>query len=242
MKLQFDLGNSRLKWRLVATDVSERGALDTEALESGLRGLPWGHIDAVQVVSVADRALTDAVKVLSDSFSMPTCAVEEVRLEQMPAWFDLADTDPTQIGADRVMAMLGAYRPLDQYCVIDAGTAVTADLVAEGSHLGGYIVPGLALARSALGAQTARIGSVNPTMYSALLEPGHNTQHAVEHGIRRGLIAFCQSVAEQLAPCPDRIVVTGGDAGWLAGHLHGIVEVEPDLVFIGLDRYFGGLS
>jgi len=74
MKLQFDLGNSRLKWRLVATDVSERGALDTEALESGLRGLPWGHIDAVQVVSVADRALTDAVKVLSDSFSMPTCA------------------------------------------------------------------------------------------------------------------------------------------------------------------------
>lgn len=242
MILQFDLGNTRLKWRLMDDPEQLHGALDSGSLESGLRGLPWAQISAVQVVSVADRALTEAVKVLSDSFSMPSCDVVEVDLMRLPAWFSLGDTDHAQIGADRVMAMLGAYQPQTQYCVIDAGTALTADLVADGQHLGGYIVPGLRMALGALGAHTARIGSVGSGMYSAMLEPGRNTQHAVEHGVRRGLIAFCQAVAEQLSPRPDRIVVTGGDAAWISGHLHGIVVTEADLVFQGLTRYFSELS
>lgn len=243
MILQFDLGNSRLKWRLVYTDGPMIGALEPESLESGLRGLPWAQISGVHMVSVADRALTDAVMVLSDSFSMPTCEIVEVNMAQLPEWFTLAETDPKQIGADRVMAMLGAHRRGDDsYCVIDAGTAVTIDLVSKGCHLGGYIAPGLALSRSALGMQTARIGQVRPGVYSALLEPGRDTQHAVEHGARRGLIALCQSVIAEATPSLDRVVLTGGDAGWLAGHLHGVVEVEVDLVFKGLDQFFDALS
>jgi len=242
MILQFDLGNSRFKWQILDTGLSEVGVLQPESLESGLRGLPWPQITAVQMVSVADRALTDAVKVLSDSFSMPSCAVTEVDLNRLPPWFSLGQTDPRQIGADRVMAMLGAYQSKLDYCVIDAGTAVTVDLVSDGCHLGGFIAPGLGLSRQALGQQTARIGEVTPAMYSALLEPGYDTQHAVEHGIRRALIAFCQSAADLLTPRPDQIVVTGGDAPWLAGHLHGITEVRPNLVFDGLSRFFDTLS
>ncbi len=246
MILRMDLGNTRLKWILVQSDqLIERGELAPEAVESGLRSLPWPVIEAVQLVSVADPMLTAAIKVSCDSFSSPSTDVLEVDLSRLPRGFGLGETVASQIGADRVMAMLGARSPDAPdggYMVIDAGSALTVDYVASGQHQGGYIVPGLGLSRDVLGQKTARIGQVTPTLYSALLEPGRVTQRAVEHGIRRQLIAFCQS-AVQDAPCPvGRVVLTGGDAEWLAGHLSGPIEVEPDLVFQGLARFFTPLS
>ena len=37
------------------------------------------------------------------------------------------------------------------------------------------------------------------------------------------------------------VVVTGGDSEWLAGHLPDNVIVRPNLVFLGIHRFFSGL-
>ena len=54
-----------------------------------------------------------------------------------------------QLGADRWAAIVGAWQLRRRaLCVVDAGTAVTIDLVAaSGRHQGGVIVPGLDLMR-----------------------------------------------------------------------------------------------
>ncbi len=55
---------------------------------------------------------------------------------------------PDTLGYDRIAAAVGAYTiyPKRNVLVIDAGTAITFDLVtAEGEYLGGNISPGLAI-------------------------------------------------------------------------------------------------
>ena len=137
--------------------------------------------------------------------------------------------------------MLGAFSTGANYCVIDAGTACTIDFVSNGEHQGGYILPGLSLARSSLTLGTARIGGVADRLYSAKLEPGRNTQLAVEHGIRMGLVSMCERVLRNISSPIDSVVVTGGDGEWLAGHLPDHVIVQPNLVFLGIHRFFRGL-
>ena len=44
------------------------------------------------------------------------------------------------MGVDRWLAILGAAKLTDKpFAVIDAGTAVTVDFVADGQHLGGRL-------------------------------------------------------------------------------------------------------
>jgi type III pantothenate kinase len=243
MILNLDLGNSRIKWQL--SDAGLPAGADhipPEALESGLRSIPWPMVNQVRLCSVASHELTQAVCVACDSLSKPECTVEQVSFDQLPSWFSLGATSPQQIGQDRVMAMLGAYRAGSTYSVIDAGTAVTIDFVSQGTHQGGLIAPGLSLSRESLIARTAQIGRVEPQLYSATLEPGRTTQNAVEHGVRRALIALAQSALRDAPQSLDRILLTGGDAEWLQGHLQGPVEYQPDLVFEGMARFFASAS
>ena len=71
---------------------------------------------------------------------------------------------PELLGVDRWAALVGAYARLraaggrSPVCVADAGTALTIDaLASDGRHLGGLILPGIALQRTALLASTADI-------------------------------------------------------------------------------------
>ena len=238
MNLLIDFGNSLLKWCLWVDDlVIEQGQIDPIALESGLRSIDWSLVKSVAICSVADPELTHAVSVHCDSLSATECGFRQINLSELPSWFSLGTTSAKQVGQDRVVAMLGAFVSETNYCVIDAGTACSIDFVSNGEHKGGYIIPGLSLARSSLTLRTSRIGGIVDRLYSAKLEPGRNTQQAVEHGIRMALVAMCESAIRE-APFPlHRIVLTGGDSEWLAGHLSGPVDVRPNLVFEGIHRF-----
>jgi type III pantothenate kinase len=198
-------------------------------------------VESVCICSVADQQLTRAVSVYCDSLSSSESVIQQVDLNKLPSWFSLGSTAREQIGNDRVVAMLGAFGCGENYCVIDAGTACTIDFVSKGEHQGGYITPGLSLARNSLTLKTAQIGEITDRLYSAKLEPGRNTQQAVEHGIRLSLVSICQGALKN-APCQlDALIVTGGDSEWLAGHLPDTVIVRPNLVFEGIHRFFRGL-
>ena len=242
MDLLIDFGNSLLKWCLwVDERVVDQGHIDPAALESGLRSIDWSVVQSVAICSVSDPELTHAVSVYCDSLSAPHCDVREMHMAHLPNWFSLGSTSADQIGIDRVAAMLGAFSHGTNYCVIDAGTACTIDFVSDGEHQGGYIFPGLSLARSSLTLRTARIGGIADRLYSAKLEPGRNTQQAVEHGIRMSLVSMCERALHNASSSIDAVIVTGGDGDWLAGHLPDHVIVQPNLVFLGIHRFFRGL-
>ena len=67
--------------------------------------------------------------------------------------------NPTQLGVDRWLGAIGGYHTAGgAVAVVDAGTAITVDIVdRNGSHLGGTIAPGLALMIEGLTRNTAHL-------------------------------------------------------------------------------------
>ena len=125
--------------------------------------------------------------------------------------------------------------------VVDAGTAVTCDLVADRRFLGGNISPGLKLRFHSLHEFTSRLPLVSPD--GELPVFGHDTQTAIRAGVMNGLVWELAGAFETARSEYKNIkmVITGGDAAILAPLLaeHGIEAVaDSETVGRGLVRIF----
>ena len=69
---------------------------------------------------------------------------------------------PEEVGADRIVNTLAAYRLMKQACiVVDFGTATTFDCVSsKGEFLGGVIMPGIGISAEALFQATSKLPRV----------------------------------------------------------------------------------
>jgi type III pantothenate kinase len=105
--------------------------------------------------------------------------------------------------------------------VVSAGTALTADAIADGGrHLGGLILPGRAMLAS-LVTPAARL-------------VGDRPQGLDGPGLLGGVIdrAWAQLAAH--SSTSPRLILTGGDAPTIAAHVSADAELVPDLVLKGL--------
>lgn len=232
--LQLDVGNSSAKWRLVSNaEVLARGVYvpaDTPSLEAML-----GCAEQVQQIWIASVA--------GDQRERELAAMLEQRWGVCP-WFartpantgDLVNSysDPARMGVDRWLAMLGAWaRYRERLCVVDAGSAVTIDLVAaDGHHEGGYIIPGPTLMERALLLDTDRVRFAEAVDYD--LPPGRSTAEAVRHGVALAEAGAVNLALEQAGEPAPRLILCGGAAATMQQLLGGRGERLPDLVFEGL--------
>ena len=227
--LLLEVGNTAIKWRLTQADclLTPGGAVtDVEALLPVVENQPWS---AVGISSVAgEQAHQAVVEALGFRQAAPLrVAVSEASSMGVCNSYAV----PGEMGVDRWLAMLAAHCLHEgAVCVIDAGTAITLDLLtADGAHLGGYILPGADLMSRALTHATGRINAalVDPPT----LAPGNSTAQCVSAGAWRSALGAVQSV---LADFPDhRPLLTGGGTDALI-ELGLAAETNPDLVFEGL--------
>jgi type III pantothenate kinase len=141
--------------------------------------------------------------------------------------------DPDQLGDDRWLAMAGALMHTSPpLVVVDAGTAMTIDLVdAAGCHRGGWILPGLHSMQSQLLARTAvkKMPAVN-----AQLAPGLSTPAAMANGTLLALVGALNQVAKEPAWAGSRWLLSGGDGQRLQSHLAFPTAWVENLVLDGL--------
>lgn len=234
MRLLIDAGNTRLKWQLIdRVNVVAGGACPFDSPQWLDQLAPYrARIDRIAVSTVISEAKrTELVRRLA------LLSAVEVRFywsESFRSGLKNAYSDVSKMGADRWHAMYGAWsRAKAGFTVIDAGSAITIDYVADnGAHLGGYILPGKQMMLHSLRQQAARIGFELVDVSSG--DPGKSTTECVQHGINwlwkgvvRQLIADCQKCSF------DRILCTGGDADALV--CAGLpAQHDPDLVLAGL--------
>ncbi|WP_372779253.1 type III pantothenate kinase [Litorivivens sp.] len=236
MILEFDLGNTAAKWRLLRESsvvasgrVNELAALDIPMDEP---------VAKVRVASVAgeerERELT---RWCTEHLGV---SPKFARSSSLCAGVSNAYEEPERLGVDRWLAVLAAFhRHPEGALVVDAGTALTIDLVdARGEHLGGYILPGLNLMQQSLRQDTARIRYTEA--HAPDLEPGKSTAEAVANG---AALAAAASVAAARVQARERLggncaaLLTGGDAPLLMrllGEKAGDFAYSPDLVLDGL--------
>ena len=227
--LLIDQGNTAIKWRMAdASGLRAEGGVveSVEALRAALAASDWGTVGLSSVGS--DETCSSLTEMLSAMSVAPVFTASSER-----ACGDLRNSyaEPERMGVDRWLAMLAARDAVEgAFCVIDAGTAVTVDIVtAEGQHEGGYILPGPELMCRALTSDTGRIRA--EAGLAPDLAPGQSTADCVNAGVWRAAYAGVQSV---MADHPEhRAVVTGGGAVGLLT-LGVTADFHPDLVLYGL--------
>ena len=243
--LTVDIGNTRLKWALFdgarpGAAILAQGAEFLENIDKLADGA-WAQL-ASPAKMIGCCVAADAIK----------RRVEE-QMEEVwdaPAQWVVASAGeaglvngydhPTRLGADRWVAMIGAWhRVLGQgkarpVVVSMVGTAVTVEAIdASGRFLGGMILPGHGIMLRALESGTAGLhvptGEVRefPTNTSDALTSGGT--YAIAGAIERMVRHRATHCGEE----PARIM-TGG-AGWkMTPHLSLDFELVESLIFDGL--------
>lgn len=245
MKLEIDAGNSRIKWRLLdkVNGILGGGTLvasgEPDAVVVELAAELKGHVVSSQVqqariIRVASVRGSRFRELLNDSLQthfgvLPSYARVSARCEGLENSY----AEPDRMGVDRWLAMVAAWCDARQgLCVVDAGSALTVDLVSDqGQHLGGYIVPGLRMMLSALSARSSALLITHEPLWSGVA-PGTDTRAAIEQGALSMSLGLLERV-NRLYP-GLRWYLTGGDAGELSPYLEWEHVCRSDLVLDGL--------
>ncbi|TFH27820.1 MAG: type III pantothenate kinase [Bacteroidia bacterium] len=147
---------------------------------------------------------------------------------------------PDTLGYDRIAAAVGAYTicPGKNVLVIDAGTAITYDIVtAKGEFLGGNISQGIEIRFKSLNKYTSRLPHLERPVETPPLV-GSTTKEAIQSGIINGLLfemdGFIDAISKEYPKL--QVVLTGGDAKYFVGKLKNSIFVDPNLNLIGLNR------
>lgn len=241
-----DLGSSRVKWQ-VRSDAGlelERGAWSVDAApvlpETSPAAVWLSRVGAPEREVVLRQAIRDR---------HGWVPIHSVRAQTNgPAGLHLG-YDCHQLGADRYCVLLGVLgHTRAPAVVIDAGTAVTIDLLgADGLHLGGYILPGFRLGLAAVSAllpselrdQVAPVLEQAPYVGNAAsCNPGQDTGQSLMRGWTCGLAGALQGLGGSSGGGVGGDVrewwLTGGDSPWLAALLAVPCRVDRDLIFDGL--------
>ena len=170
--LECDLGNTRCKWRLLEQgEIAGRGVFAHQQPGDWVQSI--GTVDRIRVVSVAKVSVQQRFVESLQPFAVEP---EFAQSEHHAAGVRCAYADPSRLGVDRwLAAVAGFHFERGAVLVLDAGTAIKADLVdAEGKHLGGYIAPGVIV--TAIAEAERRIGSE-----FAILLTGGDGPSLIEH-------------------------------------------------------------
>ncbi|PQO39962.1 type III pantothenate kinase [Blastopirellula marina] len=137
---------------------------------------------------------------------------------------EVAVAAPEKVGMDRLAAAVGANairQPQRPAIIIDAGSAITVDLVAvDGSFLGGAIVPGMKMAARALAGQTDLLPEITVDVGEVPAAIGTDTLAAMRSGLYFSAVGGVRELiarfTAQLAGPTPQVIFAGGDAAKLA--------------------------
>lgn len=174
----------------------------------------------------------DSVPELNDGEEIFVVSVNDAALAALAKRYDVEnisdmlriDSDYVGLGADRAFACYAVHDGV----VIDAGSAITVDIMQGGFHLGGFILPGI----STLAESYAKISKkldVGFNMGVALAALPQNTKDAISYGTLMSVIAPIKEASRG-----KFIYFTGGDGKFLSRFFEDRSAVDDTLIFKGM--------
>lgn len=269
MLLCVDIGNTQISLGLYATDAEQPGSDSEELVRAPLlrqwrmRTDPQMTADELDVAfnamlgdyadQVTGVAALSTVPLLLRELrqlaerrrsTVPAIIVEPRVRTGVPVLVD----NPKEVGADRVVNTLAAYRLFGTACVVvDFGTSTNIDVVSpRGELLGAAIAPGIEISMEALTTRAAQLSTVE------LLRPrsaiGKNTVECVQAGVLFGFtgqvdglvrriiveLASGDTTGYKIDPGSVTVLATGGLAPLIVDESETITEHVADLTLLGL--------
>ncbi len=236
MNLLVDIGNTRLKWAVQQLgNLDSFGALvhNQENFSATLIA-SWRLLELPNCIYIACVSSTELKQLLITIIGQlwPNCPIQEIHTKKQSHGLSNAYLNPEKLGVDRWLAMQGAFRHYSApFCVVDFGTAITLDVIDEqGQHLGGMIMPGLTLLKQSLSKGTADLSFSSESHKQGL---ANYTQAAIYNGCLYAVKGFIEAGLMQTAQT-SHLILTGGDAEFLANTLKLDAVIDTELIFKGM--------
>ena len=235
MNLVIDIGNSRTKFSVFDQRIEVYSSTGDELLPVHIIALlkKFPLIKKV-IVSTVKNFPPELKSYLSENFNH----FLELN-EGTPLPLENKYLTKNTLGNDRLAAAVGAayIYPNSNILVIDAGTALTYDIVTETNlYMGGNISPGIEMRYKALHQFTGRLPLVEFREFIGLF--GQSTHDAIHAGVQNGIINEVDCTINSFKEIYKNlyVIITGGNANFFDKKLKNSFFVHYNLVAIGLNR------
>ena len=247
MNLLVDIGNSRIKWAEQNNDQLSAGQGDYyhKSDIAGSLDRLWGGSgkpEQIWIANVAGEIVENELVQWTARHWNTKPHFARVTPSALGVMNGYADV--TRLGIDRWLALIAVWSEYHlAACIVDCGTAVTIDgLNSQGRHLGGLILPGIALMQ-----QSLRIAPAIPAIKNTVVTGGlaDNTGDAVAAGSTLAVVALIDRVVRDMQrESSEKLicVITGGDAPRVVDFLAADFIFKPLLVLEGLALLAGDNS
>ena len=137
--------------------------------------------------------------------------------------FFFLDTAYKGLGIDRI----AACKAVDNGVIVDAGSAITVDIMAAGLHLGGYIMPGLFAFQQSFSEISPKLNmTLNPNIPLDIFP--QNTLEAISYGTIKSIILMLKESQKD-----KKLYFTGGDGKFFAKFFDNAIY-DGSLIFKGM--------
>jgi type III pantothenate kinase len=243
--LLLDIGNTSIKysWYHFADPIA-----DLQVLRTSPDSLPdlLDQASACWLCSVVNNDISETIRGLCNERNIAFYQATTLAIQ-----FDVTNaySTPQNMGTDRWMGIIAGAAMCDKgaqnnFISIDAGTAITCDFVAGNKHLGGWIAPGLALARSSVVSNTKRVFDELQSLQHLTL--GNDTPQCVANGALAQLTGMLHQACKIMRSYCSKfeIYISGGDAPLLINAFLALehnkqgssINYVENLVLIGLAK------
>jgi len=235
VNLVIDIGNSSTKIALFDNNqITEQFSTDIISVEL--------ISNLIQVNPKLDRAILSSVARIDNSILNYLDQQYEffVRLNpQTPVPIENCYGTPETLGLDRLAAAVGANYlfPKTDLLVIDAGTAITYDIINHhGQFLGGNISPGLKTRFRSLNEFTHQLPLVEIKEEWQFI--GNSTEEAIRAGVQNGILFEIDAMIDKMREKYPKIItiLTGGNSFFFDKKLKNTIFVQFEITLLGLNR------
>lgn len=130
------------------------------------------------------------------------------------------ETDYEGMGIDRKVACLG----LTDGVIVDAGSAITVDVMKDGKHQGGFILPGVRKLHEVYANISPKL-DFDLALKLNLDKIPQNTKEAISYSILKAIVLPIEEIAHN-----QTVLLTGGDAKMLSEYIKNSI-CKDDLIF-----------
>ncbi|WNC68992.1 type III pantothenate kinase [Thalassotalea nanhaiensis] len=237
MELLIDVGNTRVKYALLEnkhlSKINHCSTFDFLKLLSS-----FDHISSILISSVSNQLFSKEIHTWAD---LQDIQIKDLKTEAESFGIKNSYENYATMGADRWLAVIGAQflYPNENLLIVDAGTAITFDLVdKEKQHQGGWIIPGVDMMMQALFKNTDKVFAEQSTI--DVLAFGKSTSDNVNLGCWstataavHGAVAMTKDTDYSI----ERVVFTGGNGAELNRLGQFNATYVENLVFVGMQRF-----
>jgi type III pantothenate kinase len=239
MIVAIDAGNTRIKWGLHdGVQWVDKGILATaDVVLLGEAADEWPADARAVLCNVAGTSVAQSI---AEILARRPMHLNTLRSSHAACGVRNGYDNPTQLGADRWAALIGARAQTQAAClVVCAGTATTIDLLdATGLFRGGIILPGFDLMRTSLAQNTAQL----PWADGEFRTEARNTKDAIVSGCLHAQVGAVERMYSAIAGEPGAIcLITGGNATRLKQYLSNPSDLADNLILDGLVRFGAAL-